>query len=192
MMHPEHIVWNGTTYSPNPFPVDAIVWNSALQTASTASGTQTITNATTGVSNGPIRIISPLPTTLGGLQQTHSLSNGGTIPGQQSSSITWEDQVLSGNVPGSLIDCSTDSLYNIAISMSAGGVNANGCTNGTYICPVEVDCQQKDVNPPRHSPHVCITGDTTNCGHLQSIYGVFDDRPTDDGLQSISWYATSQ
>ena len=72
MLHPEHIVWDGTTYSPNPFPVDAIVWNQNNQTASTASGTQKITDASTNDTSGPIKIISPLPTTLNGFQQTHS------------------------------------------------------------------------------------------------------------------------
>jgi hypothetical protein len=190
MLHPEHIVWNGTSYAPDPFPVDAIVWNPNLQNASTASGTQTITNATTGVANGPIKIIAPLPTTNNGYTQTHSLSDSGTIAGQQSGAISWEDQVLSGNVPGSLIDCSTDSLYNIAFSVAAGGVGSTSCTNGTYICPVEVDCQEKDIYPPRHSPHVNV-GNVNSCGNYKEISdSVYDDRPTDQGLQSISWYAT--
>jgi hypothetical protein len=144
MMHPEHIVWNGANYSPNPFPVDAIVWNTNDTNASVASGTQNIANATTGVSDGPIKIASPLPDSNNGYKQTHNLSNAGTIPAEESSSITWEDTVLASV----LTNCSTDSLYNIAFSVTATGVGSTNCQNGTYVCPIEVDCQERSYTDP--------------------------------------------
>ena len=78
--------------------------------------------------------------------------------------------------------------YNIAFSVAAGGVpQPTSCENGTYVCPIEVDCQAKDVNPPRHSVHV-VVGKLNSCGNPKEYSdSVFDDLPTDDGLQSISW-----
>ena len=60
------------------------------------------------------------------------------IPGQSSASITWEDTVLASV----LTNCSTDSIYDIAFSVAASGVGQTACKNGTYVCPVMVDCQQ--------------------------------------------------
>ncbi len=192
LLHPEHIVWNPAgagSYSPNPFPVDAIVWNANNQTASNASGTQKITDASTGDTSGPIRIISPLPTTLNGYQQSHSLSNGGTITGQQSSSISWTDQVLSGI----LTNCSTPVIYNIAFSVAAGGVGATTCQGGTYVCPVQVDCEAQDLLPPSHTNHLPV-GKKNTCGYYTSfIDTAYDNLPNNlgnPGIDTITWVVT--
>ncbi len=141
LMHPEHIAWNGTAYSPNPFPVDAIVWNPNDSNATTASGTQSITNENSGLADGPIRIAFPLPDTIKGFEQTHSVSNGGTVPAEMSSSITWVDTVLEGI----MTNCGSDSIFNIAFSVGASGVGNTTCAGGTYICPIEVDCQNESI-----------------------------------------------
>jgi hypothetical protein len=96
------------------------------------------------------------------------------------SSISWEDTVL----PGVLVNCSTDSSYDISFEISSGVYNAF-CS-----CPIFVDCQEKDETPPRHSPHVAI-GDTNRCGNpITYIDSVFDNNLTDQGLQSIAWFVT--
>ena len=186
MFHPEHIRWDaaGSFYYPSHFPVDAIVWNANNQTANNASGLQSITNDASGAVNGPVKIVSPnAPPPL--YSQTHNLT-GSQIPGQQSSSISWEDTVI----PGALLNCSTDSIYDIAFSVAAGGVTQpTSCQNGTYICPIEVDCEEKDVTPPSHSPHV-VVGKLNSCGNPKAYSdSVFDSLKTDQGIQSITWYA---
>ncbi len=178
LVHPSHITWNPAQnrYNPDHFPVDAIVWNPAGVT-NTASGTQTITNSLSGLSNGPVQIVSPSPTTNNGYTQEHTI-NGITL---SASTITWEDTV----VPGALVDCSTDSSYDITFNIaSKGAINYNGeCS-----CPIFIDCQEKDETPPRHSPHVAV-GDTNHCGNpIAYTDSVFDNNATDQGLQSIAWF----
>jgi hypothetical protein len=191
LVHPEHIVWSPAinSYVPNHFPVDGIVWNTNAQNASTASGTQTITNSVTNAANGPVKIVSPLPTTNNGYTQTHiltSLGAPGAIAEHGYASISWEDTVLASV----LTNCSTDSIYNIAFSLAAGGVPAPTCFAGTYVCPIEVDCQQKDLTPPRHSTHLTV-GNVNSCGNYKEyLDSVYDDSTTDEGLQSISWVVT--
>jgi hypothetical protein len=183
MVHPDHIVWNGSSYSPNPFPVDGIVWNANQVTASTASGTQSIAPTFPGVNPGPVKVLSPLPTTKNGYAQTHNLSNAATIPGQESSSISWEDTVLADI----LVNCSTDSSYDIGFSVQAGGVGATACQNGTYTCPIIVDCEQKDLTPPRHTVHVGV-GSLNSCGHYSTfVDSVYDNLLSDQGVNTITW-----
>lgn len=149
LLHTDHIKWNGSEYVPNRFPVDAIVWNGQTTPASSSMGTQSITNDVTGIANGPVQIVasnSPF------YSDQHNML-GSTVGAKQSSSITWEDTVLASV----LTNCSTDSLYNIAFSVQAGGVGATSCSNGTYVCPVMVDCQGK---PPAVTPMTTVLSRT--------------------------------
>jgi hypothetical protein len=135
LVHPDHIVWNGTEYVPNHFPVDGIVWNQTDTVGTSASGTQSITNDATGQASGPVQIISPQPTSHNGHTQQQSPINS-MIQGGMSATLTWEDTVLASV----LTNCSTDSIYDIAFSATASGLGASGCLNGTYSCPIMVDC----------------------------------------------------
>jgi hypothetical protein len=146
MMHTDHIIWDpqAQSYIPNHFPVDAIVWNTNYNAATSSSVTQSISNSSTGDTNGPINIVFPSPTTNNGFSQTHYLSDVATIPVNESSSITWEDTVLASV----LTNCSTDSLYDIAFSVAASVVGigqATSCQNGTYVCPIQVDCREGTI-----------------------------------------------
>jgi hypothetical protein len=182
MVHPSHLVWNQTdsVYIPNRFSVDAIVWNPNDSAAKTASGTLSITNSATNAAYSPIRIVSPLPTSSNGYSQTHSMA----IPAEASAVISWEDTVM----PGVLVNCSTDSSYDMTFEISATGVP--GPYSAFFSCPIFVDCPEKDVTPPRHSPHVAM-GDTNHCGNpIAYMDSVYDDNVTDQGVQSISWFVT--
>jgi hypothetical protein len=190
IIHPDHIIWDPNTgpsgaYVPDHFPVEGVVWNQlSSQTANTVTGLQSITNDATGAADGPVKIVSPLPVTNNGYSQSHVMAS--TLNGGFSTSISWEDTVLAGI----LTNCSTDSLYDLALTITAGGVGGTNCLNGTYFCPIEVDCQSKDVSPPRHSPHV-VVGNLNSCGNpTEYSDSVFDDRPTDLGLQSVTWTVT--
>ena len=141
MIHPDHIKWNGLEYVPNHFPVDAVVWNGSADTVTSASGTQSIVNDATGLVNGPVEIV--LPSVPPMYAMTLPLL-GGEVPGQGSSSITWDDTVLASV----LMNCSTDSVYNIAFSVGARGVGDSSCQNGTYVCPIMVDCQGRTYSNP--------------------------------------------
>ncbi len=194
MIHPDHIVWDPNIppaggYVPNHFPVDGIVWNANLQTATTASGTQSIIPSFPTTAPGPVQITTPTPVTGGGYIQNHGLSNSSTIPGRSSSSISWVDTVLQS--PSSLLNCSTDSMYDIAFSVLAGGVGNTVCQNGSpYVCPIKVDCELKDVTAPRHTAHLTV-GAVNSCG-LPKAYrdSVYDNSISDQGVQSITWNAT--
>ncbi len=189
IIHPDHIIWDPNTgpsgsYIPNHFPVEGVVWNQLAQTANNVTGLQSITNDATGAADGPVKIVSPLPVTNNGYSQSHVMA--ATLNGGFSTSVSWEDTVLAGI----LTNCSTDSLYDLALGITAGGVGGTNCLNGTYYCPIEVDCQSKDVNPPRHSPHV-VVGNLNSCNNPKEYSdSVFDNRSTDLGLQSITWTVT--
>ncbi len=182
MVHPSHIRWNqnDSVYVPNHFPVDAIVWNPNGGSASSASGTLSITNSGTNESNGPVQIVSPKPTTNNGYTQTHSMS----IPAESSGVISWEDTV----VPGVVVNCSIDSSYDLTFEISATGVPS--AYSALFSCPIFIDCPEKDVTPPRHSRHVAV-GDTNRCGNpIAYADTVFDNSATDQGVQSIAWFVT--
>ncbi len=140
LVHPDHIIWNGTEYVPNHFPVDGIVWNQTDTVGTSASGTQSITNDATGQASGPVQIISPQPTSHNGHMQQQSPINS-MIQGGMAATLTWEDTVLASV----LTNCSTDSIYDIAFSATASDLGASGCLNGTYSCPIMVDCS---AEPP--------------------------------------------
>jgi hypothetical protein len=142
IVHPDHIIWDAA-YIPNHFPVDAIVWNTDANNATSASGTQFITNETTGVANGPIQIISPLPTTNNGYMQVHNMF-ASDVQAHSSSSITWEDTVLASV----LTNCAIDSIYDIAFSVEAAGVGGTSFLTGTCSCPIMVDCQERPPLTP--------------------------------------------
>ena len=141
LLHPDHIVWNGTSYVPNHFPVEEIIWNSnSLATATRAVATQTISNAASGL-GGPVRIVSQ-PSL--GVISGGSASADSTIQECGVSHVTWEDTVLQ-NV---LLDCNTDSLYNISLSLNASGVGMPIFPGGACLCPILVDCQTTPDTTP--------------------------------------------
>ncbi len=183
MFHPDHIIWSGpplNTYIPNHFPVDAIVWNPENTEANPATGTQIIANSISGLS-GPARIVSPLPVSASGDTQTHKLTNAGTIQPHASSSISWEDTILQGV----LVNCSTDSSYDITLNVTASGVGTPIFFTGACSCPIVIDCQEKDVLAPGHTPHVGV-GVLNSCGRYSTyIDSVYDNRPHDLGVDSI-------
>ncbi len=138
-LHPDHIVWNGTSYVPNHFPVEGIVWNSNTgSTATQTVGTQSISSDGTA----PLQIVAPSPIANYGGSQTHAITRGGGSEADSlvdecgASFITWEDTVLQ-NV---LVDCATDSMYDINFSLSATGVGSTGFL-GSCSCPILVDCE---------------------------------------------------
>ncbi len=193
-LHVDHIQWTGTGYYPNHFPVEAVVWNSLTSSsARSAMGTQSIANANTGQQTGPIQIVSPQPVIAGGYVQTHPITSGGSktpdslINQCSASYITWEDTAI----PGYLINCSTTEPFHIAFSISAAGVpnttfispppNEGGCS-----CDITVDCQEKDVNPPRYTQHYSGSDSCHNM-YICTIDSIFDDRSTDQGVQSVSY-----
>ncbi len=189
LVHPDHVFWDPTlsTYVPNHFPVDGIVWNLNTLTATSANGTQTITNDATGAStNLPVMIESPNPPPALVSTQNHKLTGAGglgSILGQSSASITWEDTVLQSV----LTNCSTDSIYDIAFSVGANGVGPTTCSSSPYICPIIVDCQQRDLLAPRHTKHVGV-GATNHCGNYTTfVDSVYDSRAIDQGIDSITW-----
>jgi hypothetical protein len=183
-IHPDHIAWNpiSNKYIPNRFPVDAIVWNTNLTQSVVDSGSQTITNALSGVENGPIKIVSPLPILSNGYRQAHELGKNG-IAKHSAAAYSWEDTVLASV----LTNCLTDSSYDLTFAFSVFDKQPPTFTNGACSCPINVDCEERDVTPPRHSKHVVI-GSANSCGH-NTAYGdsVFDDLSTDQGLQNITW-----
>lgn len=187
-----HIVWAPSlTYVPNHFPVEAIIWNAnSGSTGVAATATQTIKNTFTGLPSGPVKIVSPSPIGTNGYSQTHAIRSCGSthfdsvINVCNASYATWEDTVVQ-NV---LTNCSTDSSYDITVSVAAQGIQ-NLFIAGPPVCPVIVDCQEKDVLAPRHSAPKIIPGDTTHCGYPKAykIDSVFDDLVTDQGIQSITY-----
>ncbi|MFI5202096.1 MAG: T9SS type A sorting domain-containing protein, partial [Candidatus Kapaibacterium sp.] len=135
LLHPDHIVWDGMEYVPDHFPVEAIVWNpNENASASSASATESIWNAISGLP-GPVQIVSPG-------QTQWLLSDGGRIDSTVSTCgsafATWEDTVL----PNVLTDCTTDSSYDISVSLSASGV-PQPIFSGSCVCPIIVDCKAK-------------------------------------------------
>ncbi len=137
--HPDHIVWNDSSYVPNRFPVDAVVWNTESYGEVSANGTQAITNSVTQAQSGPVKIVSPLPTDNNGYSQSQNLP-GLKIPSHSAVAFTWEDTVLAA----ALYHCSTDSSYDltaIILSEPLGGINP--CS-----CPIIVDCEDKPYITP--------------------------------------------
>ncbi len=150
MVHPDHITRSGPILTPNHFTVDAIVWNRTTQDATFARGTQSVTNAANGLTGSAVEIISPQPTTNGGYTQTSDFLNG--LASKSASSITWEDTVLASV----MTQCTADSSYNIAFSVSASGVGDTSCQNGTYVCPILIDC----MSPTPFSPVTTVLART--------------------------------
>ncbi|HEY3876763.1 MAG TPA: hypothetical protein VGM92_14925, partial [Candidatus Kapabacteria bacterium] len=180
LVHPGHAIWNGTDYVPNHIPVEALVWNgSTSNTALNVTGTQTVSNEQTNVQNGPLEIVSPGPK---GYTQSH-LTTPVTIAPGAASSIEWEDTILK-DAPNGLINCSTDSTYDICFSVLASGVGAVSCLSGTYCCPFVIDCEQRDLLAPRFS---AWKGKNPNhCGNFMTyVDTVYDSRATDQGIDTI-------
>lgn len=140
MIHPDHIIWNGSEYVPNHFPVDGIVWSA--DTVFSVTGTQTIREPADSAGD-PLRIVFPRPSSYTGITEQHGM-RGSDIRGKGASSISWEDSVLSGV----LVNCSTDSIYSIAFSVADSLDGTISCQNGTYVCPIEVDCQERSYTNP--------------------------------------------
>ncbi len=194
VIHPDHMVWNPlskfysdgkSTFDLDHFPVDVIVWNpNANSEATNASATESITNSNTGVANGPVQIVSPLPASNGGYSQTHKLS-GSAVQPYGASYATWIDTVVQ-DLPNGLINCSTDSTYDIAVSVSANGVGQPIFINPPCACPVVVDCLQKDLIAPRFSDTIVVA--RTNCGYAKEykIDSIYDNLSTDQGIRSIT------
>ena len=109
IFHPEHIKWvPGIGYSPSPFSVEAVILDPNTSALGSARATQTTA--------GPIQIISPQPTANNGYTQTHSM-NPGTIQECELGDIIWYD-----SIDNSLLDCTTDSVYDIQIAIEGDGV----------------------------------------------------------------------
>ncbi len=177
-VHPDHIVWDTAIqdYVPNHFPVEGIVWNPNSGFAG-GSGTQIISNTVSEFSDGPIHIVSPSITTNDGYSQQHTIS----INGYSAASISWEDTVT----PGALTNCSSDSSYDLNFMIMASGVP--GEYTGECHCPIVIDCQERDVVPPRHSPHR-VVGNLNDCNNPKIIRdSVFDNNGTDQGVERIAW-----
>ena len=146
MLHPYHIVWNGTAYEPNRFPVEAIVWNpNSNANATGAVATVGITNGISGQRSGPIQVVSPAPISADGFSQSHPVRSGGSsqvdslVPECGMGYVTWEDTVLASVLP----NC--NSSYDITVSLSASGVSQPIFLNEACVCPISVDCQEKDT-----------------------------------------------
>ncbi|HET6401596.1 MAG TPA: T9SS type A sorting domain-containing protein [Candidatus Kapabacteria bacterium] len=195
LLHVDHVAWVlPGTYVPNHFPVEAIIWNSNNgSTATLDVATQKITSSSTGLPSGPVRVVSPTPIGPNGYSQKHAIRSCGSsitsfdsvINSCNASYATWEDTV----VQGVLINCSTEESFDISLYDTAAGVSQPIFGFGVPDCPITVDCQEKDVLPPRHSVPKIIPGDTTHCGNPKAykMDSVFDDLSTDQGIQSITY-----
>ena len=191
LLHNEHIKWQGQ-YVPNHFPVEAVIWNSNQSSDGAAvTGNQTISNTSGSGLPGPVQIVSPTPVLNNGYSQTHAITSGGApkpdsmVLQCSSAFISWEDTLIQDKY---LVNCSTDSVYDITFSFASGkGFGGGlGFLSGACSCPIEVDCQEKDITPPFHSKHVGSRVDS--CGnYLVFTDSVFDNRPTDLGIQSITY-----
>lgn len=181
LLHPDHITWKDSMYVPNHFPVEAIVWNANnTGTASGAIATQTISNSITGQHSGPIQVISPAPIGDDGYMQSHVVQSGGSstadslVPECGMGFVTWEDTVLA-NV---LTNCTTDSSYDITLSVSAANVQQPIFPFGLPDCPILVDCQQKPLVPPTAPTSAILsrTGsfDGSNCNARCTDVVAFD------------------
>ncbi len=175
MFKPEHIFWTPTGYQPNPFKVEAIVFDpNGSNAASNATAKQT--------TSGPIHIMSPLPV-VSPFQSQQQPMTPPTIQTCNLSDALWTDWVDS-----SLINCSTDSIYSINVSIGAGGVQPPffivPSSGSTFSCDIAVDCQSKDIFPPKHSTH--IGSNPTNCGPFRTFtWNVFDSTSRDLGIKDI-------
>ncbi|HEX5317143.1 MAG TPA: hypothetical protein VFX22_10880, partial [Candidatus Kapabacteria bacterium] len=181
LLHPDHITWKDSMYVPNHFPVEAIVWNANnTGTASGAIATQTISNSITGQHSGPIQVISPAPIGDDGYMQSHVVQSGGSstadslVPECGMGFVTWEDTVFA-NV---LTNCTTDSSYDITLSVSAANVPQPIFPLGNPVCPITVDCQEKPLVPPTAPTSAILsrTGsfDGSNCNARCTDVVAFD------------------
>jgi len=192
MLHVEHVYWTPSGYVPNHFPVEAIIWNpNSSASGSLAVGNQTISNSISGLP-GPVQIVSPTPVLNGGYSQSHGIRSGGSsqidgiLNSCNASYITWEDTLIQDKY---LINCSTDSSYDITLSIpSAAGIPTPIFLNGptSCVCPIIVDCQEKDITAPGHTAH--IFSGSNHCGNPTTCKdSVYDNRSTDLGIQSVTY-----
>ncbi|HZK76626.1 MAG TPA: T9SS type A sorting domain-containing protein [Candidatus Kapabacteria bacterium] len=143
LLHPDHIKWNGSMYVPNHFPVEAILWG-ANKGAGGAIASESITNSISAQDSGPVQVL-PTPIADGGYMQPQVVQSGGSsmpdslVPACGMAFATWEDTVLA-NV---LTNCSTDSSYDITLSVSAANAQQPIFPSGLPVCPIIVDCQEK-------------------------------------------------
>jgi len=181
MLHPDHIAWNPNTkvYSPDRFPVDAVFWNIGTRPQDSSIAIQSVVYGSSSVEGGPVTIVSPKPVTNNGYSQRQNLV-GKPVADRPFSSVSWVDTVLQNY----LANCLTDSSYDIQLF---GG--RSGGSGQAYSCPIAIDCQEKDLTPPRHSTHL-IVGPPNHCGnYITQTDSVYDNLSTDLGLQSIDWAA---
>ena len=145
LLHPDHIEWNGSMYVPNHFPVEAILWG-PNNGASGVVATESIANSISGQHSGPVQVLAT-PIASGGYVQSQLVQSGGSskpdsvVPACGMAFATWEDTVLQSI----LTNCTTDSGYDITLSVSASNVQQPIFPAGLPVCPIIVDCQEKDT-----------------------------------------------
>ena len=162
-LYPHHIYWDGYSYTPNPFQVEAYLYNLRPSATNATTIRQTVGN--------PIVITSPAHGGLPGSQ----LQNVGSIQGDGFHEVDWTDSatILQTGCPASF-------PVDIHFDVIAGG-------NDTLLfppwdCDLTVDCPNPDTLPPT------FQNSFAGCDSLMhDTITVQDNQPFDLGIDTITY-----
>jgi len=171
IFHPNNVRYSQTRkmYTPATFPVEALVFNTISSGADSVKATQTV--------NGPMRILWPTdnrtPDSLSQLQNTFESH----LPPCGMVDARWVDTVED------LINCSTDSVFNISLAIQGYGIVRPAFSNpDPCACPVRIDCTERDLVPPRFTKPV-----VNSSYRYDSTFLVYDTTLLDQGVRSITY-----
>jgi hypothetical protein len=166
-LYPHHIYWNPVsgTYSPNPFPIEAFLFNVTQGGTSNTMITQTV--------GEPINIVSPHAAS----PYTSQTQNVGSIQADGVASVGWMDSVLT--LP---TGCASSFQVDLQFSVVAGGIATPIFDEPWDNCSITVDCANPDTLPP------AFQNSFAGCDSI--IYDtvtVHDNGEFDLGLDSITY-----
>jgi hypothetical protein len=158
-LYPQHLYWDSKTnsYTPNPFKVEAFLFNVKQSTASSVSIKQNV--------GSPVVIKTPNPTS----PQGNQISVGGFAEAH------WTDSVTIS--PGG---CAKSFPIDIHFDVTANGVGTPIFTN-PWACQIQVECPHPDTMPP------AFKNAYTGCNPLMYDTATIQENNTYDlGLQSVT------
>ncbi len=182
--YPHRLKYDGKNrhYVPNPFNVEAMIFNvSSTADATKARASLTISALTPP---GPIRVTSPSgATTLsdGRIQQVQDIGTGiipgvgGTIPKLDVAEVHWLDSTLD------VINCNGDSATSLSLNVTYAGLPPPAFATPCDM-PIIIECTVTDTVPPRFAQKkVNVFTDSIT---------VVDNAQVDKGIKRISWVAS--
>ena len=173
--------WRKNQYTPNPFVVESMIFNTSNTNDATRARASVTTSSMYAYGPGPLRIVAPSGVTTNSdssFKQIQDIGSGivsgkgGTIPQLDVAEVSWVDSTVR------IVKCTGDSAASLTLSVTMTGIQSPA-----FVTPCEMPIVIECTNTDSLAPKVLAANSTS----FDSLFIATDTTAIDYGIQSVSW-----